>query len=262
MRPDTLRHRLRERRPVIGTMLSVARTPEAMLLLAAAGFEFVVIDRQHGPFSDETVSSMICAAKSTLLCSLVRPRGSAPAELAQPLDMGAEGLMAPAINTREEAEAVVRAVRYQPLGQRSISLGQAHTGFRKVDPVEFTAWANRELLVLIQIESAQAVANCQELCSTPGLDGFVVGPGDLSHSLGLIGQPDHPRVEQAICDVLECGRRFGMVCGVYTSSLSVARRRLEQGFDLLIFGSDARLLRTAGETALAQLRGLDHASER
>ena len=254
MKPILVRRRLEEHRPALGTMLCLARAPEAMLLLAATGFDFVIIDRQHASFSDETVASMICAARSTTLSTLVRPSSSAAPELALPLDMGAAGLMVPSVDTRAQAEGIVQATRYEPLGRRSLSFGQAHTGYQRVDPKEFVSWANRELLILVEIESEQAVSNCREICSTPGVDGFVIGPGDLGQSLGLVGQPDHPVLEEAIREVLECGRSCDAICGIYTSDVEMARRRLEQGFELIVFSSDAKLLRGAGEAILAQLR--------
>ena len=224
----------------IGTWVNTLRTPQIAQMLATAGFDFMYIDMEHSSFSIETVGDLCYAALAAGLVPIVRPAAKDPHLLSRPLDNGAMGLLIPHVDTREEAEAVVKAIRFPPLGERGMNLQGVHTGFGRANGEEYVKSTHAETLLLVQIESDRGIGNLDKILSVDGVDGAVIGRADLSTDLGLPGQTNHPevvrRVETMIAR-LPTARKDPRPPG--------ARRRVGQGVDRQ--GDPARAVRQRGQ---------------
>src|SRR5439155_4923609 len=167
---NRLRVRLAEGATVVGTMLVEIRQPAIMTLLASAGFDFVLIDTEHGPFSIESVAELSRAARDAGVTPIVRVPELAYAYVAQALDGGAQGIMLPRVTTRAEVEECVGYMKYAPEGRRGAVLARGHTGFRGGPLADVLAAMNRETFLIVQVETAEAVQRLDDILAVPGVD--------------------------------------------------------------------------------------------
>jgi 2-keto-3-deoxy-L-rhamnonate aldolase RhmA len=256
MTPNRAKARLREGGVAIGTMISEWRTEEAGYLLAAAGFDFVVIDTEHASANWETVQTISRAARSAGIAPLVRVTDTIYSLLARALDAGALGVMVPHVETAAEAREVVRCVKYPPDGERGFGLRGAVTDYEAVPHEKVMAWSNAETLVLAQIESARALDNLDDIASTPGIDVLLVGPNDLSVSLGEPGDLMHQKLQDAYRHVAEVAARHRIVGGLHPGDLKVVECGCAAGMRCLMYSSDVRMLLGAARQAVQGLRAL------
>ena len=254
---NRVKQKLREGGIVIGPMVSEIRTPGIAILFAQAGFDFLFIDMEHSPFTMETMSNMVLAARASGISPIVRPPSRMLSEnLSRPLDAGAEGLLIPQIQTPEDVKNVVRWCRYGPLGERGMALTRQHTFFEGGKPSETMARLNEEVLILLQIEHPEAIERLPELLSIPGIDGALVGPADLSASMGMAGQTDDPRFLEAVHRVIEVAKSHGIIPGIHTDSLKTAAYWMKQGMRIIGFATDIKLILEAGRNSVRELRNL------
>lgn len=246
-----LREKIAQNRPVLGTFLVELEGAPVAQALADAGFDFVLVDCEHGNYGPRAVESIIEAAYHAGICSLVRPPTVSRDMITRILDAGAGGVLLPAIDSMEQVEQAVRVSKYRPLGQRGVHLLRGHTRHRPVDATTFLAEANRDVLTLIQIELEGAVAIADKIAATAGVDGLYVGPGDLSVDLGVPGQWKAPSVQSAIQKVAAACRRHGKIMGCHTDRIEDMPRLRELGVQLFGYSCDIGLLRNAA-TALAE----------
>ncbi len=162
------------------------------------GFDHVMIDSEHGNFTPESVEEMVRAADNVGVTSLVRAPDQEASTIMRILDRGAMGIMAPHVNTRAEAERVVQAVKYYPLGKRGLGAHRASTFDITMTRAEYVEWANRETLIAIQLEEVEALNNLDDILKVEHIDLYTFGPNDLSQSLGVPGQATHPTVVEAM----------------------------------------------------------------
>lgn len=196
-----LRARLAEKRPLLGVFVNYP-APALVEMAGYAGYDFVFIDAEHGPQDVETCEHMVRAAETAGIVPIIRLPYPEPALINRYLDTGAMGVLVPHVSSAEIARAVVDAARYHPLGRRGAGARTraADFGFTR-SGAEYAAWANAEILVLGILEDAGLEGSLPELLAVDGLDGFVIGPSDLSQSLGLPGQTRHPKVLEAVAAI-------------------------------------------------------------
>lgn len=217
-------------------------------LLAAAGFDYVCVDRQHGLADDAAMVAMLAAAAAAGATPVVRVAANDPAAIGRALDTGAEAVIVPMVNSRGDAERAVAACRYGPDGVRSFGPVRSTRFLDAAPPAD----ADREVMCVVMIETADAVARANEICTTPGVDGVYVGPADLAVSMGLVPGPDQPRRHGAAVEaVLTACRSAGVVPGIHTTSGAEARRCVDLGFRMVSVSTDATFL---AEGAAAHLR--------
>ena len=247
------RQRLASGEPLLGPVLTLASAPVASLL-AASGFDWLWIDLEHGAISLETALQMIWASRGTDAVPLVRVPWHEPWLVKPLLDAGAMGVITPMVETAAQAATAVAALRYPPAGVRGFAptLAPARWGLSVAD---YAAAADGALLAIVQIETAAAVERIEEIVAVPGLDLVFVGMYDLSGSLGLLGQVDHPLVEAAALRVLEAARRAGVAAGTIALDPATIRRRLEQGFSFMAVATDGSLLTGSARQLLEVVRG-------
>ena len=260
MTPNRAKARLREGRVAIGTMVSELRTEEIAHLLAAAGFDFLVIDTEHASANWETVQTVSRAARSAGIAPLVRVTDNVYALTARALDAGALGVMVPHVETAADAREIVRCVKYPPDGERGFGLRPAVTDYGQVSPAQAMAWSNAETLVLAQIESGRSLDNLDDIAAVPGIDVLLVGPSDLSVSLGVPGDLMHQKMQDAYRHVAEVAARHGIAGGLHPGDLKVVECGHAVGMRCLMLSSDIRMLLGAARQAVQGLRALSPGS--
>lgn len=233
----------------LGFWLSVPSFVSAEIA-ARQPVDYVCIDTQHGVIDYLQSASMIQAIELSGGTPLVRVPWNEPGIIGKSLDAGAHGVIVPMVNTREQAEAVVRSVRYAPDGSRS--WGPVMAGMRHADNRE---WAAANIAVVPMIETAEAISNLDDILSTPGIDAIYVGPADLSISLGLdpYGNDGNPVFDDALATIVAGCRRHGVVPGIHATGPLTPRRR-EQGFRMITVTSDALAMRAGYASELAAAR--------
>jgi 4-hydroxy-2-oxoheptanedioate aldolase len=253
MRPNLLKKKLADGVRCVGGWAAI---PSAFSteIYAAQGWDYVTLDMQHGSVTLDNVVPMLQAISSgSDATPLVRVPWNDPAYIMRVLDAGAYGIVCPMINTRAEAEALVRAGRYPPLGERSFG------PFRAAQYAGADYWqhANDEVLLLAMIETRQAVGNLAEILSVKGLSGVYIGPSDLSMSMGKTPtlDPGDETVLKAMGIILKETRERGLIAGVHTDGPKTAHKRFAEGFQMCTLLNDVRLLASAAANAVREARG-------
>jgi len=254
MIPNRVKARLREGGVVVGTMVSEMRTEEVAYVLAAAGFDFLVIDTEHGSADIETVQRICRAARSAGIAPLVRVTDIAYALIARALDTGALGLMVPHVETVADAREIIRYAKYPPVGERGFGLRGAITDYTGAGIPDVIAWSNAETMIMAQVESRRCLDGLDEIAATPGVDVLLVGPSDLSISLGVPGQLLHPTMQEAYRLVAETAARHGIAAGLHPADLAVVEYGRSVGMRCLMYSSDIRMLLGAGRQAVQAIR--------
>lgn len=236
-----LKGKLRAGEPSYGVILQLA-CPTVAALLAAQGFDWVWVDTEHGAISVETAQLMIQASQGTDAVPLVRIAENLPWLAKAHLDAGAMGIITPMVNSAKEAYQAVAAVRYPPHGVRGFGPAMAPARWGVKGAGAYAKVADNEILAIAQIEHIAAVDAIDEIVSVPGLDLVFVGMYDLSASMGLLGQVDHPSVVSAARRVLVAAQRAGVAAGVIALEQETIRRRREEGFQFIAVTTDTVLL--------------------
>jgi 2-keto-3-deoxy-L-rhamnonate aldolase RhmA len=256
MTPNRAKARLREGGVAIGTMISEWRSEEAGHLFAAAGFDFIVIDTEHASAGWETVQTISRAARAAGIAPLVRVTDTIYSLLARALDAGALGVMVPHVETAADAREIVRCVKYPPDGERGFGPRGALTDYETTPHEKIMPWFNAETLVLAQIESARALDNLDDIASVPGIDVLLVGPNDLSVSLGVPGDLMHTTMQDAYRRVAQVAARHGIAGGLHPGDLKVVECGCTAGMRCLMYASDVRMLLGAARQAVQGLRAM------
>ncbi|MEJ5229958.1 MAG: aldolase/citrate lyase family protein [Pseudothermotoga sp.] len=256
MRKNKTKQLLREGKHAIGIMVSEIRTPGIAQMFATAGFDFFVIDTEHSPFSLETVQDMVWAARAGGITPIVRvPTRYGHHNLSRPLDSGAEGLLVPQVETKEEVEQIVRATKFYPLGDRGMAIRRTHTDFASVKSEDFVKWMNEETLIILQIESKEAIDNLEQLIM-PGVDACLIGPNDLSQSLQVPGNTNHPLVQQYIERFVEKCLTLNIPCGIHLQSVEALVPWIRKGMKLLMCSSDINLVVDSGKRIVQEIKSI------
>ncbi len=237
---------------MVGSWVTFAETSSAEIM-ARAGFDWLTVDMEHSAITLSQAQELIRVISLCGVCPLVRLSSNDAALAKRVMDAGAGGVIVPMVNSEAEARAAVESVKYPPEGRRSVGMWRAQGYGPDFD--EYVAAANRESLVLVQIEHAEAVARLQEILAVPGIDGLMVGPYDLSASMGLAGQLDHPDVLDALDRIAAAARARNIPAGLHVvrPSPDELLAKVAAGYRLLAYSVDFLLL---GETCRRDLRQL------
>ena len=229
----------------LGAFVVEFATPGLPRIIAAAGADFVVYDMEHSGFGIETIKSLLAATRATDLMPAVRVPATEYHFIARALDAGAVGIMVPMVEHSMQALRIASAAKYPPVGRRGAAFGVAHDDYLGRDVVDAMRSANAETLLIAQIESAAGVTNVDEIAAVEGIDVLWVGHFDLTNSLGIPGQFDHPTYLAALESVRAACRKHGKATGFMPGSPAEARKMRDLGFNVLAFGTDALLYRDA-----------------
>src|SRR5437764_2391322 len=198
MQENRVKRILAEGGLALGTHSGGIADQQIVEIIGLAGFDAAFIDMEHTSFDLRDVQLMVMAAERVGVTSIVRTPGFDPAFILRLLDMGVQGIQVPHVSDPETAREAVKAVRYPPEGERGMAAGSRAADYGKTPLLEHMAKSNREILLACMIEDMAAVERIDEIAAVPGVDLLAVGPSDLSRSLGVSGQPDHPRLIAAI----------------------------------------------------------------
>ncbi len=245
----SFRQRLKDREVLIGTVVTLS-IPEVTEVLSGAGFDWLFLDAEHGPLDTLTLQRLVMGAGATPC--LVRLAASNELEIKKALDIGAAGIIAPQVNSAEQAAQVVRWAKYSPLGTRGVGAARAH-GYGYTFK-EYLATANDNTVVVVQAEHGEAVNNIEAIAQVAGVDAVLVGPNDLAASLGHQGDLAHPEVAAAIDRVTEVCRRVGMPLGIFGMNPAAVKPYLDRGYTLIVCGVDTVLLDTAARELLNHIK--------
>ena len=238
MKPNRIREVAAEGRVPFGHMVMEFDTPGIAKLCEAADLDFVILDMEHGPLSISQVAGLIARFKATAISPIVRIPASEYHFVARVMDAGAQGIMAPNVRTPEQARMLNDAMRYAPDGNRGLGLGVSHNDFIRPDSKQYMAAANASNILICQVESRAAVRDLDAIASVPGVDCLWVGHMDLTQSMGIVEQFQHPEFLSAMARVTQTARDRGLFAGIQPGSLSQAKEWMEIGFNLISYSTD------------------------
>jgi len=235
----------------LGTFLGTASALTAEVC-AAAGFDWLLLDLEHGAGGEEQVRDVVPAAGSYGVPTIVRVETDARIRMGRVLDNGAAGVMLPRMESAAQVGQALTHLRFPPHGDRGVATYNRACRFG-LDPAALDR-ADEEILVVVQIESVAAVAAVDEIAAVDGVDVLFIGPRDLSHDLGVPGDVTAPAFVEALDTVLAAGKRHGKAGGLLFADGAAAAKRLEQGWTFVAIGSDSTLLAAASRSALIDAR--------
>jgi 2-keto-3-deoxy-L-rhamnonate aldolase RhmA len=233
----SFRQRLQQGDLLLGQLLLEFFTPGVGPMLAACGLDFVIYDMEHGRCDINLLEQMIASCRGCGIQPMARVPDLNFAPLSRVLDLGARGVMVPRVETRQQTEEIVRQLKYAPQGKRGVALGIAHDLYRPAG-AEFFAQANQETTVIIQLETTKAFENLEAIVSVPGVDVAWIGHYDLTVSMGIPAEFDHPRLLQAMDDLVAACRRHGVAPGFLPPTPESAAHWIGKGFRMISLGSD------------------------
>jgi 2-keto-3-deoxy-L-rhamnonate aldolase RhmA len=239
-----------------GTMLRMLRSPQAVSLCASQKWDYVILDTEHNDYNLETISSFCLASKYEDIDLYVRVPDKLYHQMAQMLDVGAEGLVLPQVKTEEEVKSIINATKYSPEGRRGVSISETVTLFRDCSQVAYTKWANEQIMTIVQIESEEGVNNVEKIVSTKGVDAIMIGPADLSQDMGIPGQLEHPRIEEAFREVIAQCNKYGIAPGIHFSKMEYVEKWVREGMRFITYSYDSKFLKDAYHESLDTLRGI------
>jgi 2-keto-3-deoxy-L-rhamnonate aldolase RhmA len=254
IRSNAVRTLHRDGKPAFGTWITLCPHPRVVKIIAAAGFDFVIIEMEHTDFSLETVGTLAMVARECGLTPIVRPPGTLkPHDLTRPLDAGAQGLLLPSVDTPEQFAGIVRATRYHPLGNRPMNLRGPHTDYFAGEPRAMIDHLNRETMLIVMVESRTAITNLDAILAVGGADCVMIGPDDLSQDLGIPGDLQNPRLLDAYEQVFAICRRRKTPFGLSAQSIEMAEGWLAKGCTFIPFQNDAAMVLNAARAAVPKL---------
>jgi 4-hydroxy-2-oxoheptanedioate aldolase len=228
MKRNRMKEKLRAGEPVFGVSVMIP-SPQIVEMLAAAGFDWVLLDCEHGTLTLESVELMAMAAEASGITAIARPVTRSAEHILQVLDRGVMGVQVPHVNTAEDAREVIAAVKYHPAGRRGLAAGTRAAVYDSIGTLaDYVKAANDATLIAIQIEERAAIDNIDELLKVEDIDVFFIGPSDLSQSMGHPGNPKAPAVAEAIESSLRKMRAAGRTPGTPATAEHV-RATLDKG---------------------------------
>jgi 2-dehydro-3-deoxyglucarate aldolase/4-hydroxy-2-oxoheptanedioate aldolase len=237
---NPVKRKLQAGQPTVGAWLHLC-SPLAAEIMADAGFDWLLIDMEHGHGDYQTLLAQLQAIEGSGVVPLVRVQWNDPAVIKRVLDLGAYGVMIPFVSGAVECEAAVRACKYPPVGMRGLAGSHRAAGFGRLG-ADYWTRANDEVLVVVQVETPQAVKEIDRMLATPGVDVVFIGPNDLSTALGHMGDTGHPEVTAAIAAVERAAGRAKVALGTIARNWEEAKALWQRGYGMVTVASDAVLL--------------------
>lgn len=254
MANSSLREMAYTRKLKVGHFIVEFATPGIGHLLKNSGCDFVLFDTEHSGFHNETIKSVLRYFEAAALPAIVRVPSKEYHHIARALDMGTEGLMVPMVGTAAEAESIVQSMKYTPRGGRGVGLGIAHDNYQGGEVMDKLAASNRRSTLFAQIETAEGVANADEIAAVDGVDCLWIGHFDLSSSLGIPGQFEHSKFIEAVETTHAAARRHGKAYGRLVPDTKTGVDLFNAGVDFICYSGDVWMFQEALSRALAEIR--------
>ena len=249
---NTFKKRLNERKPVYGLFMK-STDPAFIEVAGYSGFDFVILDMEHGPASFSELQNLIRAALLANIIPIVRTSDSTEVSIAKPLDLGALGVQIPQVTSRKMAEACIKAARFFPKGERGVCRFVRAANYSSLPREDYFRKAN-EILIIIQLEGKEAILDIDNILKVEGIDIIFIGPYDLSQSLGVPGQVSHPLVIEAMNDIVKRACSLGIVVGTFTDTLQSAEMWKKAGVQYISYSVDVGIFTSACSQLVKELK--------
>ncbi len=237
-----LKERVEKNEILLGTMISELGCPNLIRMMQTGGFQFVIIDGEHGPFDLTQMAGMVAVGNGIGMPVIIRIPEIDRGFMTKALDMGADGFLIPMVNTADDARQLVEYAKYAPEGKRGISTTRAHTNYNPCGLREYMKSANRRILLMAQIETKEAVKNVEEIAAVSGIDVLIVGPSDLSSDLGVPGQLDAPVLLECAKKITDVALKNGKKCGTVSSNVKYLHACEDMGMSIFSMGSELGMI--------------------
>ncbi|SDY34733.1 HpcH/HpaI aldolase/citrate lyase family protein [Nitrosomonas sp. Nm33] len=237
----------------IGSWITLGH-PAIAEIMASAGFDWLVLDMEHSVLELSEVQTIIQVLDGQRCPAIVRLTSNHPDQIKRVMDAGAAGIMVPMIKSAADAQAAVESVYYPPEGKRGVGLARAQGYGARFH--EYRQWLKNNAVIIVMIEHVDAVYNIDSILSVPGIDAYIIGPYDLSGSMGRPGELDHPQVQDAIKQILDAGHRLRKPGGIHViePEPNVLQQRINTGFNFLGYSLDIRILDTLCRNHMQTIR--------
>ena len=255
MQTNTIKHKLKAGGSVLGTAITDHVSPETVTIFKAAGLDCFFVDTEHSVPSYQDVQTLVRAGRSANVIPLVRVTQSEYFLIARLLDIGAMGIIAPRTGSVAEARSVVDAMKFTPEGNRGYGLRGIINDYQYAGAKAEMESANRETMVVLQVESQECLDNVFEIAAVPGVDALMIGPFDLTISMGIPGEFDNPLYWNAIDRVVEASNRVGIAPGIHMANAGALKKAAERGMRFLVCSSDSNVM-LAGFKGIVQEVGV------
>ena len=248
-----LKSQLSQGELTIGSWITLGH-PAIAEIMAAAGFDWLVLDMEHSVLELSEIQTLIQVLDGQQCPAIVRLTSNHPDQIKRVMDAGATGVMVPMVKSAADAKAAVQSVYYPPRGQRGVGLARAQGYGARFQ--QYRGWLENNAVIVAMIEHVDAVKAIDAILAVDGIDAYIIGPYDLSGSMGRPGELDHPEVQSAIAQVLEAGQRSGKPGGIHViePNQDELRRRIAAGFNFLGYGLDIRILDSLCRSHMQNIR--------
>lgn len=249
----TLKQKLKKRKLTIGSWITIGHTVVAEIM-AKVGYDWLTVDMEHSAITLDIAQDLIRVIELCGVVPLVRVGENDPNLIKRVMDAGAHGVIVPMVNSKDDAEKSVASVQYPPKGFRGVGLARAQK--YGVDFEGYKKWNEQESIVIVQIEHIKAVENLESILSVPGVDGFIIGPYDLSGSLGVPGQFDHPEMLKALNRVKDVSEKMNALSGfhVIPPEVEALQEKIREGYKFIAHSLDILFLGNGCRNALQILK--------
>lgn len=251
----TLKRRLADGEILFGTFFKF-NAPQLAEMLGYAGMDFIIVDGEHGDCSYSEMANVVRAANSVGMDAIVRVPNALDQNILHAGDMGAQGIQVPNLHTVEEAAEAVRKMRYAPDGNRGFAMTTRAGQYTFCPKDEFLKYSNEELLSIIMVENTEMAAQVPELCKNPNIDVLFIGTGDMSQSVGVLGQPQHERVQAVVEQIVRDAKAGGKYVGVIAGNLEEAQHYVNLGIQYIAYGAEINMIASKFHEVVADLNAL------
>ena len=250
---DSLKKRIWKNELTLGSWITIGH-PNVAEILANAGFDWLVIDIEHNPIDIAMVQTLIITIQSKGVAAFVRVSKNEEVVIKHVLDAGADGIIVPMICSKEDALQAVNYAKYPPIGKRGVGLARAQQYGRQFD--EYKQWVGDGLVVIAQIEHIDGINNLEEIINVPGIDGTIIGPYDLSGSMGMPGEFEKPVVKEALARYIDIckAHHFPMGFHVVNADSAKIQEKIEEGYRFIAYGTDFLFMGDTAAKGMKELR--------
>ncbi len=253
MKKNNLKKALHDSKIVFGPFLKIT-DPAVVEIMGFAGFDFVIIDAEHGPISMENAQNMIRAAESVNITPVIRVGNNDEALILQALDIGALGIEIPQINSKPDAVRAVKSVKYSPQGERGVCRYVRAANYSSMDKFKYFESANKETMIIAHIEGVEGINNLSEILSVPDIDVIFVGPYDLSQSLGIPGEVNNSLVVEKMKEVVARCKKSKVAVGTFADDVESAKSWVSLGVQYMSFSVDVGILYEVSKQIVEKLK--------
>lgn len=254
MQPNRIRRVIAQGGVAVGMQIMEFGTRGMAKILATTDIDYVIIDMEHSGFGLDRVADIIARFKATDIATIVRVPENLYHYLAGALDAGATGVQVASIETAEQARAVIQSVKYAPMGNRGLGLTAAHSDFKTPKASEYLPFKNKDTVVIMQIETVKGLENCDAIAAVEGLDVLAVGANDMTFSLGIHGQFEHPLLTQAMEKVIASCKKHGKIGKCHPHHTEQIAQFAKMGYSMMMANSDVSHLRSGVKASVEKLR--------